>query len=344
MLPDYLITDTSITEYLGEFLKDHTYSKIGILTDENTRELCYPLISEILPNHELYEFPEGEKYKTLDTCRKIWDWMTIQGFDRHSLLVNLGGGVIGDMGGFCAATFKRGLEFINIPTTLLSQVDASIGGKLGIDYGNFKNHIGLFRNPLRVVIDPLFLQTLPEREILSGYAEVIKHSLIADTAHWEQLCHTPIASLEWKSIILHSIQIKSDIVMQDPFETGLRKILNFGHTLGHAVESHFLNSSPHLLHGEAVAAGMIMESYLSVKLAGLAKEKLNQITSYIVDSYGHHEIGEENYSGIYEKTLQDKKNKGDEIWAVLLRNIGDPEDFKLRKPEILEAIQFYDSI
>ena len=344
MLPDYLIINTPVQDFLEDFFEKSQFSKVGVLVDDNTEALCYPLIKSQLPSDDVFRIKPGEVNKTLDTCQLIWDWMTTSGFDRHSLLINLGGGVIGDMGGFCASTFKRGIQFINIPTTLLSQVDASIGGKLGIDYGSYKNHIGVFKDPLRVVIDEIFLHTLPEKEILSGYAEVIKHSLIADREQWMELKEKHTSEIRWKSIIQHSIGIKSDIVIQDPLESGLRKVLNFGHTLGHAMESFFLESGHPLLHGEAIAAGMIMESWIASRLCNFPESDLNEILTYIIKTYGHHKIGKSNYKDILSRTLQDKKNVGKKVMAVLLKEISEPVEIELGEKDILEAIEFYDNI
>jgi len=344
MLPEYLITTSLADQYLKEFFQSHNFSKIGILVDENTEVHCLPLINNSLPSPFIFKIKSGEIYKTLDTCKKIWDQMTDHGFDRHSLIINLGGGVIGDMGGFCASTFKRGIQFINIPTTLLSQVDASIGGKLGIDYGSFKNHIGIFQDPLRVIIDDRFLSTLPEKEIKSGYAEVIKHSLISDKNHWFELQKREVSTIAWKPIIKHSIAIKSRIVLEDPYESGLRKILNFGHSLGHAVESFFLESGTPLLHGEAIAIGMIMECKLSEKLCNFPVRDLENIEEYLIQTYGHYTIGRENYNNIFKRTLQDKKNKGDQLLAILLSEIGEPTEKEIKETDILQAIEYYDNI
>jgi 3-dehydroquinate synthase len=344
MLPKYLITDRPVNQFLEEFFSSHQYSKIGILVDENTLRDCYPIIEPVLPDHTIFQIQSGEQFKTLSTCERIWDRLTEEAFDRHSLFINLGGGVIGDMGGFCASTFKRGMNFVNIPTTLLSQVDASIGGKLGIDYGDFKNHIGLFADPLFVVIDDRFLATLPEPEVLSGYAEILKHGLIADELHWEQLAGSEFPAPDWKSIIIRSLEIKSKIVLEDPFESGLRKVLNFGHTLGHAVESHFLGKEHPLLHGEAIAVGMIMETFLSSELCGLPDKHKEAIINYLIGLYGHHPVGKNSYSDIFSRTLQDKKNRDHQVTAILLEHIGKPAEKILSKGDIIKAIEFYDNL
>ena len=344
MLPEYLITNSSAPEFLEGLFSSDSFSRIGILVDENTFRDCYPRIQKVLPDHIIFQIKSGELNKNLDTCQSIWDQLTEEGFDRHSLFINLGGGVIGDMGGFCASTFKRGMRFINFPTTLLAQVDASIGGKLGIDYGDYKNHIGLFADPYYVVVDEHFLSTLPDREVLSGFAEVLKHSLIADQDHWQTLKSGLPENHNWQQIIQHSLRIKSGIVMEDPYEKGLRKVLNFGHTLGHAVESHFLASPDPLLHGEAIAIGMVMETHLSGSLCGLSKGEQEEIVNTLINLYGHHKIGNDQYENIFTRTLQDKKNRDGRVQAVLLKSIGNPVDEKLEREEILKAIEFYDNL
>jgi 3-dehydroquinate synthase len=237
--------------------------------------------------------------------------------------MNLGGGVICDMGGFCASTYKRGIDFINLPTTLLAQVDASAGGKLGIDFQGFKNHIGLFSLPVAVLIDPGFLNTLPERELKSGFAEVIKHCLIADHDQWEKVKEVAFQKQPWKDLIAHSISIKSSVVLNDPREKGLRKILNFGHTLGHAIETYFLGTKKYeVLHGEAVAAGMICEIFLSEELLKLNSADADSAVDYLYKTYGKLGIESQNAKTIISLAQQDKKNEKGELRFSLLPEIG----------------------
>ena len=238
------------------------YSQVAILVDENTKRDCLSKLPQI-ENALIIEIKSGEEYKNISTCSFIWEQLTINNFDRNALLINLGGGVIGDMGGFCATTYKRGLEFIHIPTTLLAMVDASVGGKLGIDFKGFKNQIGLFNNPKAVLISSEFLETLAESELKSGFAEVVKHALISDNSLWLKLKNTPFTDLDWEDIIDTSVQIKNKIVLADPFEKGERKKLNFGHTFGHAIESYYLEKRTPISHGEAVFMGMILETKIS---------------------------------------------------------------------------------
>lgn len=331
----------NIENLLASYLEQASFSKIGVLADSNTIELCYPIIKSLLPNHSILEIPDGEKWKNLGTCEKIWEWMTAEGWDRHALLINLGGGVIGDMGGFAAAAYKRGIQFINIPTTLLSMVDASVGGKLGIDYQGFKNHIGFFKDPETVLIDDIFLKTLPSRELRSGFAEVIKHSFISNEAGRETILKSDFPNLNWKEIIESSIKVKSNIVAQDPTEKGLRKVLNFGHTIGHAIESYRLESDKPLLHGEAIALGMMAETWLSVKKLDMDQNEANQVFSYIKSTYPDLSIEKDNLEKIVSLTLQDKKNKDGEVLCCLLSGFGDPQfDVKINSKEILESLSF----
>lgn len=324
-LPDYV--------RIGEVQKNLTaalqqgWSGVFVLTDENTNRHCYPLIASVLPSdHRVITIPSGEEHKNLHTCQKIWQALTEAQADRNALLINLGGGVIGDMGGFCAATYKRGIAFIQIPTTLLAQTDASVGGKLGIDFHGFKNHIGVFCPPAYVLIDTCFLATLPLRELRSGFAELLKHALIADAEAWQELTRSDNwLDTNWEKVVPHSVALKQQVVEQDPNEKGLRKILNFGHTVGHAVEGYFLESQPdenRLLHGEAVAAGMIAESWLAVQKRLLPQESYEEIKKYLLRLYGKINIPSHAISEIARMTLQDKKNQNGTIALSLIERIG----------------------
>ena len=304
------IGEDALTKLSG-FLAKGAYSRLLVLVDENTGRDCYPRLTGLLPPHEKFEIPAGEIHKNLSTCTKVWAAITEKAFDRRGLILNLGGGVIGDMGGFIAGTYKRGIDFIQIPTTLLSQVDASVGGKLGIDFQGFKNHIGLFKEPQAVVIWPLFLETLPHREILSGMAEVIKHHIIADKEGWNLLkTISAVNQLDFEALIRHSIRIKSQIVEADPFEKGIRKALNFGHTIGHAIESYFLESETPLLHGEAIAIGMITESWIAKENGLISIGELEEIEKMIMQLYGSFSIPESTFPDIMALTQNDKKKPG----------------------------------
>lgn len=312
---------------LGSELRERVapYSQVFVLVDENTRKHCLPRLEKCLNDGDLQiiQIKSGEQHKTLDTCQKVWAEMFDHNADRHGLVINLGGGVIGDMGGFIASTYMRGIDFIQIPTTLLSQVDASVGGKLGIDFNGLKNSVGLFRNPQGVFIDSQFLTTLPSLEVRSGYAEIIKHALIQDETAWEDL--KQIRNLEgvsWTPIIRDSVSIKQQVVTEDPQEKGRRKLLNFGHTIGHAIESVLLESSKPLLHGEAIAIGMICETYLSAAQGKIEEGQLADISEYILSIFGTVELNPADFPLFIKRMYGDKKNTGGKINFTLLEKPG----------------------
>ena len=274
-----------ISESLATFFAQNDYSHIAILVDEFTNKYCLPIIEDLLPsNFTKILIKSGEHHKNLATCERVWDRMTNANMDRHSLLVNLGGGVIGDLGGFCASTYKRGIDFIQIPTTLLAQVDASVGGKLGIDFHGLKNHIGVFQLPKAVLIDPKFIDTLSIQQKKSGFAEIIKHCLIRDEQEWNVIRQQSFEELDLSKLIAHSVAIKEAVVLEDPKEAGLRKILNFGHTLGHAIETYLLDKGKRkILHGEAIAIGMIVEAFISHQRDLISLQELEEIESYLFE-------------------------------------------------------------
>lgn len=311
-----------ISESLPAFLAATAPTQLAVLVDERTRRHCYPKVKPLLPRHTLITIKSGEAEKHLATCEQVWEALTTGAFDRHALLLNLGGGVIGDLGGFCAATYKRGIAFAQLPTTLLAQVDASVGGKLGIDFQGLKNHIGVFRVPDAVLIDPVFLQTLPERELRSGFAEIVKHCLIADAAKWQHIRRRDLDRQDWPDLIAHSVAIKKAVTEADPTEQGLRKILNFGHTLGHAIETFFLETPQRLLHGEAIAVGMLAESYLSHRRGTLTAAELGQIEEFLVSVYGTVPLAKTDFDALIALTRQDKKNRGGQVRFALLDGIG----------------------
>jgi 3-dehydroquinate synthase len=326
---------------LQSFFDKKDYSQVVVLTDRNTRVHCYPQLGG-LPPHELIEIEAGETFKNIDTCQLIWQRMTDLRLDRHALMVILGGGVLGDMGGFCAATYKRGIDFILLPTTLLAQVDASVGGKLAIDFNGIKNHIGVFQLPASTLISPDFLTTLPFRELRSGFAEVIKHCIISDKAMWDTIRKNDVAGQDWDTVIRHSVAFKSQVVTEDPKEKGLRKILNFGHTIGHALETYFLDTNDRLYHGEAIAAGMIAESYLATKMGLISADEEAQITSYILGIYG--KIKVPNDPQIIEIMRQDKKNKDNKMLMALPRGIGNAIwDVEVSEEQVIDSLSFFES-
>lgn len=343
-LPNYVEITKNAKQYIDGFLEENSYSSIFILVDENTQEKCLTVFGNSFADFTIITIKSGEENKTLTTCTHIWQVFTEANADRSALLINLGGGVIGDMGGFCASTYKRGIDFINIPTTLLSQVDASVGGKLGIDFNGFKNHIGLFKLPTKVIIDPVFLETLPLNQLKSGFAEMLKHGFIKDKEHLEELAKLGMQNTEWLAYITKSVAIKNEIVEADPLEKDERKFLNFGHTIGHAVETYFLNNGLPILHGEAVAIGMISEAYLSTKRLGLSEEEQSKIINIIDAYFEKKEIPQNGMKEILNNLEQDKKNTDSKIQAALLREIGlAKHSVELTKKEVEEALEFYNA-
>ena len=313
---------------LAEMLKPSHYSKIFILVDENTSQYCLPHLLNNLATEieiEIIELEVGEIHKNIATCTEVWGALSELGGDRKSILINLGGGVISDLGGFVACTFKRGIDFINIPTTLLSMVDASIGGKNGVDLGNLKNQIGIIREPKAVIVDTQFLNTLPQNEMRSGLAEMLKHGLIFDKKYWDKFKNLKDLSTEDLNHLIHqSIQIKNTIVCEDLTENGIRKSLNFGHTLGHAIESYFLenDSKTSLLHGEAIAVGMILESFISREKGLLKNEEYQEIKYIINDIFERIEFTQNEIEKIIELLIFDKKNEFGKVQFALLDGIG----------------------
>jgi len=338
---DNCIVTTEICSVLSERISRLKPSSVTVLTDTNTKAFCYPHFSSVLPVHELITVSPGENHKNLKGAEEIWTALTRLQVDRKGLLIICGGGVLGDMGGFCAATFKRGIEFILIPTTLLAQVDASVGGKLGIDFEDFKNHIGVFREPYCTIIDTVFLKSLPAAELRSGFAEIIKHCLIADPTMWETIRLKNYSEQDWNTLVPHSVAIKRKITESDPKESGLRKILNFGHTIGHALESAALQSGKPILHGEAIAAGMICESFIAQKKNLISVTELSRITDYLISVFGHHQP-EKKSDDLISMMLQDKKNHGKKILMALPDSIGSCKwDIETTPAEILDALDYY---
>lgn len=313
---------------INNFISEYKPTQIVFLVDSNTHQYCFPqIMSEIETGSsrtEVLEIEPGEENKNLHTCISLWEALTELKIDRKSLLINIGGGVLTDMGAFVGNCYKRGIKFINIPTTLLAMVDASIGGKTGVDLGNHKNQIGNFALPEMVVIEPDFINTLPKEQILSGFAEIIKHGLIADKEYWNEIIQIQeLNSENLESLISTSIEIKKKVVSEDFTETSMRKILNFGHTVGHAVESFFLENKKPILHGEGVALGMIAESYISVKKGLLPLADHLVIKEYIHSLYPKILLKKEYFEKIFNYMQNDKKNVNNEIKFVLLKQIGE---------------------
>lgn len=332
------------TSKLQEFIGKKNPSSLVILVDENTEKYClHHLIPLLNMEFHIIKIKSGETSKSISTSEYIWKKLIEFHSDRNTLLINLGGGVIGDIGGFCASTFMRGIDFIQIPTTLLGQVDASIGGKTGIDFLEYKNIIGSFHKPKAVFIFTDFLKTLPPEELKSGYAEMLKHGLIADTDEWKALSHGLLMSpIEMKKHIFKSVSIKKRIVEKDPHDIGIRKILNFGHTFGHAIESKWMSSKKPLLHGQAVAIGMVCESYLSYRSGQLSESDLFDIRHSILDIYGHQPKYVKPVPELLQIMQHDKKNENGEFHVVLLEDIGSAKKSTPIKTNALEdAFHFY---
>ncbi|WP_396218494.1 3-dehydroquinate synthase [Flavobacterium sp.] len=334
--------------YLENLLKIETYSKIFVLVDENTNEHCLPYFLANLPTEieiEIIEIEAGEENKNIYTCIDLWHTLIELDADRKSIMINLGGGVITDIGGFVASTYKRGIDFVNIPTTLLAMVDASVGGKTGVDLGSLKNQIGVINEPKSVIVISKFLETLPTNQMRSGLAEMLKHGLIYDKTYWDKLKHLNNLNTDDLDVLIkQSIEIKNKIVSQDLKEIGIRKALNFGHTLGHAIESYFLESEDkkQLLHGEAIAIGMILESYLSYKLELISKDSYAEIKYIITDVFEKISFNDTDIQNILDLLIFDKKNEFGNIQFTLLNKIGESKiNQTVDKPLILLAFEDY---
>ena len=342
-----VIISTDIRNEVSKAIASCPHDKLFILTDTTTQSLCLPLIEDLdclSGSHHISIGPTDE-HKNIDTLTAVWSLMVGYGGTRHSLMLNLGGGMVTDLGGFAASTFKRSIPFINIPTTLLSMVDASVGGKTGINFNGLKNEIGVFNQPFRVLIDTQFLHTLDSQNIRSGYAEMLKHGLISDTSHWAELMNFDWNEPNWEhlqALIEYSVHIKERIVEEDPHENGIRKALNFGHTIGHAFESLSMESDRPILHGYAVAWGMICELYFSFMKLNFPKDKLEQTIQFIKQHYGLYPIHCKQYDRIYELITHDKKNTNGKINFTLLSNIGEIHiNQTATKDEIIQLLDFF---
>ncbi len=347
-LDDYSIFIGDIFPTLKAFLKEKNYPRTVLIADDNTYKYCLPILEKHIDtsNFLIITVREGELNKHIGTAQVIWKTMMDHGIGRRDLCINLGGGVIGDMGGFAASTYKRGIDFIQIPTTLLSQVDASIGGKLGIDFNEVKNSVGVFENPKAVFVDAIFHKTLPKGELRSGFAEIIKHSLIEDKTQWERIKQIDnLDKIDWVSFLAPSLKIKQRIVEIDPFEAGLRKALNFGHTIGHAIESNLLETPNRLLHGEAIAIGMICESYIAHKVSDLSATHLQEITDFFIKIYDKIDLDRSTYPKLIQLMRKDKKNEKDEINFTLLEYPGKAIiNQTCNEALIIESLDYYRNI
>jgi len=338
-----VIISHDLEQSLATAIAECRHDRLFVLADETTRQCCLPVISHYSCMKEAMPIVIGatDTHKTLETLSYVWSELQRMGATRHSLLVNLGGGMVTDLGGFAASTFKRGIRYINIPTTLLSMVDASVGGKTGINFGGLKNEIGVFNNAHSVILDTTFLKTLDQENILSGYAEMLKHGLIDCEEHWAELLICPSGLSSLSTLLSRSVAVKQRIVTEDPTEQGIRKALNLGHTAGHAFESFALKRKP-ILHGYAVAYGLVVELYLCCAKTGFPTDKMRQTVSFIKEHYGRMPITCDDYPQLLELMRHDKKNQGSDINFTLLGGIGDIRiNQTATENEIKEALDFY---
>ncbi len=346
-----LVISENLQNALNEAITACKHDKLFVLVDETTDQFCLPVVEGYDCMKETQKIVIGatDSNKTLDTVSHVWEELQRMGATRHSLMINLGGGMVTDLGGFAASTFKRGIAFINIPTTLLSMVDASVGGKTGFNFGGLKNEIGVFNNAQCVILDTIFLRTTDRENILSGYAEMLKHGLINEEKMWaELLTFEGLDKIEegdnlmkLNRMVADSIEVKQYIVTEDPKEQGIRKALNLGHTAGHAFESLALQRKP-ILHGYAVAYGLIVELYLCCVKAGFPQDKMRQTVNFIKEHYGRMAITCDDYPEIIALMHHDKKNIGTDINFTLLGDIGDIRiNQTATEEEIKEALDFY---
>ncbi len=323
------------------------YDRLFVLVDENTRRHCWSVLqqSEILRSAHLVTIGCGDVCKTLDTVVQVWKALGEHGATRHSCMVCLGGGMVTDLGGFAASTFKRGIAFINVPTTLLAQVDASVGGKTGVNFGGLKNEIGLFSDSRCVILSTQFLATLDQTDLLSGYAEMVKHALISGAAAWCELVTFDILHPDWtrlQRMVATSVAVKQRIVADDPTENGMRRALNLGHTVGHAFESWAMEKGRPIPHGYAVAYGLVCELYLSCVKAGFPVDRLRQVAAFVREHYGRIAFTCDDYPNLLRLMRHDKKNVAGHINFTLLANLGDVRiDQTATEKEIAEALDFY---
>ena len=354
MEPQKVILSENLRQSLTEAIGEVRHDRLFVLCDETTREACLPVVAdfECMQGAQLITIPAGDTNKGLESVSHVWAELQRMGATRHSLMVNLGGGMVTDLGGFAASTFKRGISFINIPTTLLAMVDASVGGKTGINFGGLKNEIGVFSTAKSVILDTTFLRTMDHENICSGYAEMLKHGLISsDDGMWEELLNFDLDVIDYYQLsrmLADSVKVKERIVEEDPTERGIRKALNLGHTIGHAFESFSMRPkspigpiSP-ILHGYAVAYGLICELYLSHVKTGFPVDKMRQTVSFINEYYGKMAITCDDYPTLLELMTHDKKNVAGQINFTLLGDVGDIRiNQTATKEEIEEALDFY---
>ena len=335
---------------LPNLLKAYPLGKVFMVVDENTRRHCLPQLSQLsaLSDVPVLELQEGEENKNLESVVKVWNFLEENNADRKSLLINLGGGMLSDLCGFAASCFKRGLHFVNIPTTLLSQVDASVGGKTGINFNGLKNEIGVFNQPQTVIIASRFLTSLTKEHLLSGYAEMLKHGLIRSKEHWDELMAYDLQNIDYEmlnAMIGRSVAIKEHFVVKDPTEQNIRKALNLGHTVGHAFESLALKQGRPIMHGYAVAYGLVVELYLSAQKAGFPIDEAEEISGWLLRTYGRFNIDRSDFEALYQKMTKDKKNEAGRINFTLIPRIGEVEiNIDCEKQLIFDGLHFFSKL
>lgn len=343
--------DVILSENIGESLSaaigNVAHDRLFVLTDETTLKLCWPLVSELpcLAEAQMITIGATDENKTLESLSHVWTELQRGGATRHSLMLNLGGGMVTDLGGFAASTFKRGIAYINVPTTLLSMVDASVGGKTGINFGGLKNEIGVFNCARSVILDTMFLRTLDYENLASGYAEMLKHGLISNVETWAELMRFDLQQADYellRTMVAKSVAVKERIVDEDPLEHGIRKALNLGHTVGHAFESLAMAENRTVLHGYAVAWGLVCELYLSVRHTGFPKDKLWQTLQFVKENYGKFSFDCKQYDRLYELMTHDKKNTAGVVNFTLLGEVGDIRiNQTATREEIFDMLDFY---
>ena len=346
MKQDVIIAD-NLERCLAEAVGKVEHDRLFVLTDTTTKQLCWPVVQNyaIMKDAIMITIQPTDEAKTLETLATVWTSLQKGGATRHSLMINLGGGMVTDLGGFAASTFKRGMAYINIPTTLLSQVDASVGGKTGINFGGLKNEIGVFNCANSVILSSTFLRTLDTGNMLSGYAEMLKHGLLSSKENWAELLTFDITTPDYatlQNLVAKSVAIKEQIVKEDPTEKGIRKALNLGHTAGHAIESLAMKEGRTILHGYAVAWGLLMELYLSARKCGFPAKEMHQMEAYIKEHYGKFLYDCKHYETLYNFMSHDKKNQGGNINFTLLGGIGDIRiNQTASQDEIEEMLDYY---
>ncbi len=342
-----IILSEHLEQTLSETVGKVDCDRLFVLTDETTLRLCWPLVGGLacMQEAQMITIRATDENKTLDSLAHVWTALQQGGATRHSLLVCLGGGMVTDLGGFAASTFKRGIAYINVPTTLLAMVDASVGGKTGINFGGLKNEVGVFNPARTVVLDTEFLRTLDYENLASGYAEMLKHGLISNVENWAELLRFDLHRVDYRALgqlVAKSVAIKERIVGEDPLEHGIRKALNLGHTVGHAFESLAMMENRTVLHGYAVAWGLVCELYLSAKRTGFPTDRMHQTAQFVRETYGTFAFTCKHYDRLYELMTHDKKNTAGQVNFTLLGNVGDIRiNQTATREEIMEMLDYY---